>query len=216
MRDATDDDLITHCRAVAETSPIIGFYLQSAVGGRRLSYEFWRRFAEIENVVAIKMAPFDRYKTIDVVRAVADSGRENEVTLYTGNDDNIIADLLTPFVLGPDGDRKVLRIRGGLLGQFSVWTKTAVELLESIHGGINAGNPIPPELLSKNAQFTDANAVIFDAANGFAGCIPGIHEVLRRQGLLANIPLPQPRRSPFAWPSRGDHPRGAQLPLAAR
>jgi dihydrodipicolinate synthase/N-acetylneuraminate lyase len=171
LRDATEDELIDHCRAVASTIPVVGFYLQPAVGGRVLPYSFWRRFAEIPNVVAIKIAPFNRYQTVDVVRAVAESGRPGEIALYTGNDDNIVADLTTEFDFG--GRR--LRIVGGLLGHWAVWTRHAVTLLQ------NAGR----EPLTTGVQITDANAAIFDAANQFRGCIPGIHEVLRRQGLLA-------------------------------
>lgn len=197
LKQSSEDEMIQHCREVSKIIPIIGFYLQPAVGGRVLPYSFWRRFAEIENVVAIKMAPFNRYQTFDVVRGVADAGRENDITLYTGNDDNIIADLLSPYVIHTsDGKEKTLRIRGGLLGQFCVWTKKAVELLDEIHTIVSeadkdgsAGNAgtVPMEMLRKNIELTDANAIIFDAANNFAGCIPGIHEILRRQGLLENI-----------------------------
>lgn len=190
LKDTSEDEMIAHCRAVSEIIPIIGFYLQPAVGGRVLPYSFWRRFAEIENVVAIKMAPFNRYQTIDVVRGVAEAGRENDITLYTGNDDNIIADLLSPYVIQTSSGEKHLRIKGGLLGQFCVWTKKAVELLDEIHAVVERsetdGN-VPMDLLRKNIELTDANAVVFDAANMFAGCIPGIHEILRRQGLLENI-----------------------------
>lgn len=190
LKETTEDDLIAHCHAVSEIIPIIGFYLQPAVGGRVLPYSFWRRFAEIENVVAIKMAPFNRYQTIDVVRGVAEAGRENDITLYTGNDDNIIADLLSPYVIQTSAGEKHLRIKGGLLGQFCVWTKKAVALLDEIHAVVKhsgANGNVPMELLRKNIELTDANAVVFDAANKFAGCIPGIHEILRRQGLLENI-----------------------------
>ena len=188
MKDATVDELIDHCAAVGAEMPLIGFYLQPAVGGCVLPYEFWRRFSALPSVVAIKMAPFNRYQTIDVVRGVADSGRAGEITLYTGNDDNIIADLLSPYVFrSQDGSETTLRIRGGLLGQFCVWTKSAVEMLDEIHTLVDSGVPVPMEWLRRNIELTDANAVVFDAANGFAGCIPGIHEVLRRQGLLENI-----------------------------
>jgi dihydrodipicolinate synthase/N-acetylneuraminate lyase len=168
--------LIEHTQAVAEVLPVIGFYLQPAVGGRILSYEFWRRFAEIDNVVAIKMAPFNRYQTIDVVRAVADSGRAQQISLYTGNDDNIVADLLTAFDFG--GQK--LRIAGGLLGHWAVWTCRAVELLNGVKNA-----PASEEFLTLGVQITDSNAAFFDAANRFHGCIAGLHEVLRRQGLLA-------------------------------
>jgi hypothetical protein len=183
LRDASDDELIEHCTKIAEVIPVVGFYLQPAVGGRILPYSFWRRFAAIANVVGIKIAPFNRYQTIDVIRAVAESGRR-DIALYTGNDDNIIADLLTPHRFDAGAEAPALRIVGGLLGQFSVWTYTMVRLLESIHGLIESGEAIPFEMLERHIQLTDANAVIFDAANRFAGCIPGINEVLRRQGLM--------------------------------
>lgn len=172
------DALITHCRAVAEVIPLVGFYLQPAVGGRVLSYEFWRKFSEIPQVVAIKMAPFNRYQTIDVIRAVIESGRE-DIALYTGNDDNIILDLLTPWRFGG----VTRHIAGGLLGQFGVWTQGAVRLLDEIRV-VQSQAELSAEWLVKNTELTDANAVIFDAANRFHGCLPGIHEVLRRQGLL--------------------------------
>lgn len=171
-------EIIAHCQAVAEVIPLIGFYLQPAVGGRVLPYEFWRQFAEIPNVVAIKMAPFNRYQTIDVIRAVLESKRE-DIVLYTGNDDNIILDLITPWKFA--GQTRF--IAGGLLGQFGVWTKRAVELLEEIKAARTQGT-LDAEWLAKNTALTDANAVVFDAANSFHGCLPGIHEVLRRQGLI--------------------------------
>jgi hypothetical protein len=182
---ASEDQLLDHCRAIAGIIPIVGFYLQPVVGGRVLPYTFWRRFVEIPSVVAIKIAPFNRYQTIDVVRAVAESGRE-EIALYTGNDDNILLDLLTPFQFKVKGAGE-RRIVGGLLGQWAVWTKTAAELHARCRSVAKSGEPISPELLRLNIEVTDANAVIFDAANGFAGCIPGIHEILRRQGLLEGI-----------------------------
>jgi dihydrodipicolinate synthase/N-acetylneuraminate lyase len=171
-----EDALVAHCRRVADVLPVVGFYLQPAVGGRVLPYSFWRRFLEIENVVAVKIAPFNRYQTIDVVRATAAAGRD-DVALYTGNDDNIILDLLTSFRF----QNVERRIAGGLLGQWAVWTRRAVELLHECQ----TATTIPAELLRRSVELTDANAAIFDAANGFAGCIAGIHEVLRRQGLLA-------------------------------
>jgi dihydrodipicolinate synthase/N-acetylneuraminate lyase len=180
LRNATEEELINHCKAVANEMALVGFYLQPRAGGRLLSYGFWRRFAEIENVVAIKIAPFNRYQTIDVVRAVADAGRD-DIALYTGNDDNIVVDLLTPFRFGG----KDFRIVGGLLGHWAVWTKRAVELLDEMHALVRANAPIPQSLLQRAIEITDANAAFFDAANGYAGCIPGIHKVLRRQGLLA-------------------------------
>ena len=186
MKEANDDQLIAHCRAVADVIPLVGFYLQPAAGGRLLPYSFWRRFAEIENVVAIKMAPFNRYQTIDVVRAVAESGRGENIALYTGNDDNIVMDLLTPYRFKTGGTFTTLRIVGGLLGHWSVWTKTAVELLESCHK-MSCVDQIPTAMLVRNIEVTDSNAAFFDAANAFKGCIAGLHEVLRRQGLLEGV-----------------------------
>jgi dihydrodipicolinate synthase/N-acetylneuraminate lyase len=177
MIDATEDELIRHCRAVAEIIPVVGFYLQPGVGGRVLPYSFWMRFVEIDNVVAIKIAPFNRYQTQDVVRAVCAAGRD-DIALYTGNDDNIVADLLTPFRFGG----KERRIVGGLLGHWSVWTKRAVELLERCRNAETT-----PDLLRLGVEITDCNSAFFDAANGFRGCIAGLHEVLRRQGLLAGL-----------------------------
>jgi Dihydrodipicolinate synthetase family len=180
LRDQSDDRLLDHCRAVADVIPVVGFYLQPSVGGRLLSYSFWRRFVEMEAVVAIKVAPFNRYQTIDVVRAVAEAGRD-DIALYTGNDDNIIADLVTPYRFGTS-ERRIV---GGLLGQWAVWTRAAVDLLAECHAVVGQGGAVPGELLHRHIELTDANAAIFDAANQFRGCIPGIHEVLRRQGLLA-------------------------------
>lgn len=180
-----DEARLAHCRAVARVIPLIGFYLQKAVGGPDLPYRFWRRFAEIEGVVAIKVAPFDRYRTVDVVRAVCESGRD-DIALYTGNDDNIVLDLLTPYRFQVGGREVERRIVGGLLGHWAVWTRRAVELLEACHAACR-GDAIPADLLRLAIATTDANAAIFDAANGFGGCIAGIHEVLRRQGLLEGI-----------------------------
>jgi hypothetical protein len=182
LRDAPEAVLLEHGRQVADVIPVIGFYLQPAVGGRRLAYSFWRRFAELPNVVAIKIAPFNRYQTLDVVRAVADAGRAAEVALYTGNDDNIVADLLTEYVVAPNG--QPLRIVGGLLGPWAGWTKRAVELLEQIQAQSASGALDYRMWLRYGTQLTDSNAALFDAANDFRGCIPGIHEALRRQGLL--------------------------------
>ncbi len=177
---------ITHCERVAEVMPLFGFYLQQAVGGRRLSREFWRRFAAIPNVAAIKVAPFDRYATLDVSLGVAASGRAGKIALYTGNDDAIVFDLLTRFsVVGPDGSSVQLRFSGGLLGHWAVWTSKAVPLLERIKGIVDSGESVPADVLEIAVQTTDANAAIFDPSHRFAGCIPGIHEVLRRQGLMA-------------------------------
>ncbi len=185
LGNASDDELLAHCRTIAEVIPLFGFYLQPAVGGRVLSYRFWREFAEIPNVWAIKIAPFNRYQTIDVVRAVVEAGRD-DVALYTGNDDNIVADLLTPFPISVGGTTVLRWIDGGLLGQWAVWTRGAVALLAAIKDA-RASGEYGPTLLSHGAALTDANAAVFDAANGFAGCIPGIHEVLRRQGLLEGV-----------------------------
>ena len=198
LNDAPVDRLIDHCRAVGEVLPIIGFYLQPAVGGRLLGFDFWRRFVEIEAVCAIKIAPFNRYQTLDVLRAVAASGRAGDVALYTGNDDNIVLDLLTTHRLaGADGQSIDLRILGGLLGHWAVWTHKAVELLAACHEA--AGHDqIPAALLTRAIEVTDSNAAFFDVEHGFAGCIAGIHEVLRRQGLLTSIRClnPQERLSP--------------------
>ncbi|MBA3272749.1 MAG: dihydrodipicolinate synthase family protein [Chthoniobacterales bacterium] len=187
MEDSDDDALIEHVKQVSQVIPVIGFYLQAAVGGRVLSYSFWRRFAdEIGNAVAIKIAPFNRYQTIDVVRAIAESGRD-DIAIYTGNDDNIVNDLMTSYFFEVKGTRVVRRIVGGLLGHWSVWTKKAVELLDECRGLVARSEgvgPIPNEMLSRNIEVTDTNAAFFDAANAFRGCIAGLHEVLRRQGLF--------------------------------
>jgi dihydrodipicolinate synthase/N-acetylneuraminate lyase len=182
LKDADNHALAQHCRAVSEIVPIIGFYLQPAAGGRILPHRFWREFMEIENVVAIKIAPFNRYQTLDVLRAVAESGRE--IALYTGNDDNIVVDLLTPFEFQTNGRIKQLRIVGGLLGHWAVWTRKAVELLIDCQVAAGVAQGIPEELIRRAVEVTDSNAAFFDAANQFAGCIAGLHEVLRRQGLL--------------------------------
>ncbi len=175
LREASVDQLIDHARTVGAIIPIVGFYLQPAVGGRLLPYTFWRRFAALECVIAIKVAPFNRYQTLDVLRGVADSGRAGKIALYTGNDDNIVGDLITPYHY----QRKTLRFVGGLLGHWAVWTRRAVELLAAIRLG-ETGGPA-----RRAYEITDTNAAFFDSANGFRGCIAGIHEVLRRQGLLA-------------------------------
>ena len=210
LKSESEDQLIGHCKTVAREIPLFGFYLQPAVGGRVLSRDFWRRFAGIPNVVAIKIAPFNRYQTLDVVRAIAEAGRGDDIALYTGNDDNIVVDLLTEFRVPGAGTETVvppfsgtlskreprveireapatsLRIAGGLLGHWAAWTKRAVELFDEIKR-VRDKERIPAELLTVAAQVTDCNAALFDSANGFAGCIPGIHEVLRRQGLLEGI-----------------------------
>ncbi len=179
--------LLEHCRAVAEVMPVVGFYLQPLAGGISLPYRFWRCFAEIESVVAIKIAPFNRYATLDVLRGVVDSGRASEIALYTGNDNSILLDLLTPFYLisAKDGQPVTLRIVGGLLGHWAAWTHTATRIFSKVREVVKSGQPVPQSMLQLAAQITDCNAAFFDAANGFRGSIPGIQEVLRRQGLLA-------------------------------
>ena len=186
MQGASEDELVAHCRTVAEVMPLVGFYLQPAVGGIHLPAAFWRRFAGIDNVVAIKMAPFNRYRTLDVIRGVVAAQAEERVTLYTGNDDHIVLDLLAPFTFMRDGRLVAVRIKGGLLGHWSVWTKRAVELLARIHSAVETGN-ITPELLALDGQVTDCNSALFDVAHDFHGCIAGCHEVLRGQGLLEGI-----------------------------
>lgn len=185
LRDAAESEVIEHCRRVAEVIPLFGFYLQPAVGGRHLSYSFWRDFLQIEAVCAVKVAPFDRYRTLDVVRALADSGRGNEIALYTGNDDSIVNDLLFEHQYVNKGRVHSIHFAGGLLGQWAVWTRRAVELLDRVKASRREAGSRMLELLSLGSAITDANAAIFDAANEFSGCIPGIHEILRRQGLLA-------------------------------
>jgi dihydrodipicolinate synthase/N-acetylneuraminate lyase len=176
--------ILSHVREIAALIPLVGFYLQPAVGGLILPYEFWKEFAEIDNILAIKIAPFNRYRTIDVVRAICDAGKEGTISLFTGNDDNIVVDLLTEFKFISKGVQRKVRIVGGLLGHWCVWTKKAVELHEAIRLHLESGADLEPRWLTLAQEVTDANAAVFDAANGFAGCIPGIHEVLRRQGLL--------------------------------
>ena len=186
MKGASIDELIAHCEAVAQVIPLVGFYLQTAVGGIALPAEFWRRFAAIDNVIAIKMAPFNRYRTLDVIRGVVAARAEERVTLYTGNDDHIVLDLLSPFEVARDGEPVGIRIRGGLLGHWSVWTHGAVQMLDRIRAAVAKG-PIDASLLALDSRVTDCNSAFFDVANDFAGCIPGCHEVLRRQGLLQGI-----------------------------
>ncbi|HEY0885516.1 MAG TPA: dihydrodipicolinate synthase family protein [Ramlibacter sp.] len=185
---AAEDQLIAHCEAVAQEIPLVGFYLQTAVGGPVLSSEFWRRFASIPNALAIKVAPFNRYRTLDVVRGVVAASAEERVFLYTGNDDHIVLDLALPFVAMRDGEPVSVRFRGGLLGHWSVWTHSAVQQLARIKSELaQGGGSLDPELLALDARVTDCNSAFFDVANKFHGCIAGCHEVLRRQGLLEGI-----------------------------
>lgn len=185
FRETPNSLIIEHCKAIAEIMPVVGFYLQPAVGGRILDVDFWREFAGIENVVAVKIAPFNRYNTLDVIRGVIESGRAEEIALYTGNDDNILVDLLTEFEIPHAGRVIRKRITGGLLGHWAVWTRNAVSLLADIHAG-KFSNDVRGAL-TLAARITDCNAAFFDAANNFRGCIAGIHEVLRRQGLLEGV-----------------------------
>jgi hypothetical protein len=183
LRGAGTDEIIAHCRRVADEIPLVGFYLQPAVGGMSLDAAFWERFAAIENVVAIKVAPFNRYRTLDVVRGVVAARAEERVTLYTGNDDHIVLDLVTPFTVMRDGKPVTVRFKGGLLGHWSVWTRNAVRMLDQLHQAIEAG-PLSPEILALDSRVTDCNSAFFDIAHDFHGCIAGCHEILRRQGLL--------------------------------
>ena len=182
-----EQEMIHHMRELAKVMPMFGFYLLTGVGGIKLPYTFWRELVEIENVVGIKIAPFDRYGTVDVTRALADAGREEAITLYTGNDDSILYDFITPFRYGPAGSARTVSIRGGLLGQWACWTKSAVEMHARLLRVADGAEPITPELLTLSAQVTDANAALFDPAHNFAGSIPGVNEILRRQGLLEGL-----------------------------
>lgn len=187
FRNAMEQDMIHHMRELGKIMPLFGFYLLTGVGGIKLPYSFWRELMDLDNLAGIKIAPFDRYGTVDVVRALADSGRHETITLYTGNDDSILYDFITPFRFGPEPGAPTVRIKGGLLGQWGCWTKRAVELHQQLQTLADSGQSITPELLTLSAQVTDANAALFDPAHNFAGSIPGVHEVLRRQGLLEGI-----------------------------
>jgi hypothetical protein len=202
LKGASEDELIEHCTAVAKEMPLIGFYLQIAVGGIALPRGFWSRFAAIDNVVAIKVAPFNRYRTLDVAFGVANAQAEERITLYTGNDDHIVADLLTPMVVRTGNREVTLRFHGGLLGHWSVWTRGAVKLLEKIKLSVSAG-AIPPEVLALDSFVTDCNSVVFDVEHDFAGCIPGCHEILRRQGLLKSIECLDPHEKLSPGQSEG-------------
>jgi dihydrodipicolinate synthase/N-acetylneuraminate lyase len=181
----TDDEMIARARAVGDVLPVIGFYLQPAVGGRVLSREFWRRFAALDCVAGIKVAPFDRYRTLDVLNGVAQSGRHDKVALYTGNDNNILGDLIMPYELETGSGRTTIRFVGGLLGQFAVWTRAAVDLLNDAKAATRGDAVALSRVMRADGQLTDANAALFDVANNFHGCIAGINEILARQGLLA-------------------------------
>jgi hypothetical protein len=185
FKDSDNREILEHCRMIAGILPVVGFYLQPAVGGRRLDVDFWREFAQIDNVIAIKMAPFNRYQTLDVVRGVAESGNASKIALYTGNDDNILVDLMTEYKVSVGNKVVQKRIVGGLLGHWAVWTRSAVKLLEEIHESECKGDL--QSFLTRGIQITDSNAAFFDSANNFAGCIVGLHEVLRRQGLLEGL-----------------------------
>ena len=186
FKGARQDEILNHCRKIAGIIPLVGFYLQPAVGGIHLDADFWERFCEIDNVIAVKVAPFNRYRTLDVVRGLVAARAENRIALYTGNDDHIVLDLVTPFTVMRDGQPVTVRFRGGLLGHWSVWTRGAVQLLEGLHAAVRDG-AVLPDVLALDSRVTDCNAAFFDVANDFRGCIAGCHEVLRRQGLLEGI-----------------------------
>nr|WP_245476375.1 dihydrodipicolinate synthase family protein [Bradyrhizobium sp. Leo170] len=186
MKTASGDDIIAHCQAVAREIPLVGFYLQPAVGGVVLSADFWRRFAAIDNVIAIKIAPFNRYRTLDVLRGVAAAGALDRVALYTGNDDHILLDLTLPFDLRQNGVTTRTYFKGGLLGHWSVWTQTAIRQFEMCKDA-RYKDAVPADLLALDARVTDCNSAFFDVANNFHGCIAGCHEILRRQGLMEGI-----------------------------
>jgi hypothetical protein len=186
LKSASEDEIVAHCAAVAREIPLVGFYLQPAVGGVILSAEFWRRFAEIDNVIAIKIAPFNRYRTLDVLRGVAAANALDRITLYTGNDDHILLDLTLPFDLRDNGVTTRVHIRGGLLGHWSVWTATAIKQFEMCRAA-RGKEDLPADLLALDARVTDCNSAFFDVANNFHGCIAGCHEILRRQGLMQGI-----------------------------
>ena len=192
LRHLTEQQLIDRTKDVAAVMPVIGFYLQTSVGGRRLSFDYWKAVCNIDNVVAVKSAPFNRYQTLDLVRGCAFSERAGEVALYTGNDDNIVIDLLTKYKFVKDGKEITVRFIGGLLGHWSIWTQNVVQMYEKLKAHRDDEN-IPAELLTLAAEVTDCNGAFFDVANNFAGCIPGVHEVLRRQGLMEGTWCLNPR-----------------------
>jgi hypothetical protein len=186
MKSASENEIIAHCEAVAREIPLVGFYLQPAVGGVILSADFWRRFALIDNVIAVKVAPFNRYRTLDVLRGVAAAGALDRIALYTGNDDHILLDLTLPFDLRDRGVTTRAYFRGGLLGHWSVWTASAIRQFERCRAARHK-DTVPADLLALDARVTDCNSAFFDVANNFHGCIAGCHEILRRQGLLKGI-----------------------------
>jgi hypothetical protein len=186
MKSASEEEIVTHCERIAREIPLVGFYLQPAVGGVLLSADFWRRFAGIDNVIAIKIAPFNRYRTLDALRGVAAAGALDRITLYTGNDDHILLDLTLPFDLRDRGVTTRAFIRGGLLGHWSVWTATAIKQFEMCRAA-RGKDSLPADLLALDARVTDCNSAFFDVANNFRGCIAGCHEILRRQGLMQGI-----------------------------
>ena len=190
----SESDLLLRAEKIGEVMPLFGFYLQPAVGGRVLSFDFWKAFSDIPGVYAIKMAPFNRYQTIEVVRAVCHSRRDKEIALYTGNDDNIVADLVTTYKVSVNGQEKRKQIVGGLLGHWAVWTRKAVELLEKAKQWRDAAE-LPAAVLTENIAVTDTNAAFFDAKNNFLGCIAGLHEVLVRQGLMKGLWCLDPEES---------------------
>ena len=202
LKGASEDELIEHCSAVAREMPLIGFYLQTAVGGIALSRAFWSRFAAIENVIAIKVAPFNRYRTLDVAFGIVQAHAEERITLYTGNDDHIVADLVTPLVVRTGNREITLRFQGGLLGHWSVWTRGAVKLLEKLKLSVSNG-ALPAEVLALDSFVTDCNSVVFDVDHDFAGCIPGCHEILRRQGLMSSIECLDPHEKLSPGQSEG-------------
>src|SRR5229473_2963853 len=202
LKGASEDELIEHCTAVASEMPLVGFYLQTAVGGIALSRAFWARFAAIDNVVAIKVAPFNRYRTLDVAVGIVQAQAEDRITLYTGNDDHIVADLVTPIVVRAGNRDVTLRFQGGLLGHWSVWTRGAVKMLERLKLSVSAG-AIPPEILALDSFVTDCNSVVFDVDHDFAGCIPGCHEILRRQGLMTSTECLDPNEKLSPGQSEG-------------
>jgi len=186
LANQSEEQVLQHVRAIASIIPVFGFYLQSAIGGRVYTYDFWCQFAAIPNVLGIKVAAFNRYQTLDVVRSVCNSPRKNEIALYTGNDDNIVADLITPYRFTINGELVEKQFVGGLLGHWAVWTNKAVELFAEIKSVLSSGGDIS-ELLTRNIEVTDMNASIFDPSHAFAGCIAGVHQVLYRQGLMNGI-----------------------------